>query len=172
MMGRGSMDYLSDPVLVGALGPFDTDPCCPRRMPWRTAATMICRPADGLKVQWRGRVWLNPPFGNPEPWLQRMVVHGNGIALLPARTDTGFFQACVLADAWSVLFIRQRLRFFLPSGNPAAGKYPGGLALVAYSRSDAELLESRPPVGGYLMRLRYAPGSRPRRSGFWLPEES
>ncbi len=50
----GEKTWLTPRYIIDALGPFDLDPCCPPKMPWRTAAEMVCRPADGLAVDWRG----------------------------------------------------------------------------------------------------------------------
>ena len=36
---------------------------------------------DGLIKPWTGRVWLNPPYSNATPWVDKFVNHGNGIAL-------------------------------------------------------------------------------------------
>ena len=44
----GEKTWLTPRYIIDALGPFDLDPCCPPKMPWRTAAEMVCRPADGL----------------------------------------------------------------------------------------------------------------------------
>ena len=71
----GEKTWLTPPHIVESLGPFDLDPCCPPNMPWRTAAQMICRPDDGLAVDWTGkRVWLNPPYESDAiPFLRKMV---------------------------------------------------------------------------------------------------
>jgi hypothetical protein len=71
----GEKTWLTPPHIIDALGPFDLDPCCPPQMPWRTAARMICRPFDGLAVDWTGqRVWLNPPYGREAvPFFEKLV---------------------------------------------------------------------------------------------------
>jgi hypothetical protein len=47
---------------------------------------------DGLQKEWVGRVYLNPPYGKGmERWLEKLKHHGNGIALIFARTETQCF---------------------------------------------------------------------------------
>ena len=110
----GEKTWLTPPHIIEALGPFDLDPCCPPNMPWQTAAQMVCRPDDGLAVDWTGkRVWLNPPYGRDAmPFLGRMAVHDRGgILLIFARTDTSAWQDWIFPYAYSILFLRGRLRF-------------------------------------------------------------
>ena len=38
---------------------------------------------DGLKEEWQGLVWMNPPYSKPTPWVEKFLAHANGIALLP-----------------------------------------------------------------------------------------
>ena len=53
--------WLTPLKLIKSLGDFDLDPCAyPGH---RTANELICLPNDGLKMDWFGRVWLNPPYG-------------------------------------------------------------------------------------------------------------
>lgn len=61
---------------------------------------------DGLKMSWRGRVFLNPPYGREiGKWIEKAVHEvacGNAelvCALLPARTDTRWWQTFVLIEA-------------------------------------------------------------------------
>ena len=82
-------EWLTPPEILAALGPFDLDPCTPDAMPWQTAAARYTKRDDGLAQPWRGRVWLNPPFGREAVrWLRKLAAHGDGVALVPARTET------------------------------------------------------------------------------------
>lgn len=133
-----SADWLTPPDILSALGAFDLDPCCPPGMPWKTARTMIAPPADGLAADWSGRVWCNPPFGNQAVlWLRRMAEHGNGIALIPARTETAMFYECVWPAADAVLFLKGRPHFHYPDGKRAPFNSGAPIALVAYGMRNA-----------------------------------
>lgn len=134
--------WLTPPNIIEALGDFDLDPCCPEYMPWTTAERMICkREADGLVIPWEGRVWLNPPFGREAvKWLRRLVQHGNGIALIPARTETAMFYECVWGVADGVLFLQGRPHFHYPDGKRAPFNSGAPIALIAYGRDNYNAL--------------------------------
>lgn len=88
----GKEDWLTPPEILRALGTFDLDPCSPTDRPWDTAKIHYTKIDDGLAKPWHGRVWLNPPYGNKtKSWLSRLALHGNGIALVFARTETKSF---------------------------------------------------------------------------------
>ena len=80
-------EWLTPPYIVEALGEFDLDPCSPINRPWDTATRHYDEWDDGLNKPWWGRVWCNPPYGREaEMWLKKLAGHGNGIALIFART--------------------------------------------------------------------------------------
>src|SRR5690554_3391996 len=48
-----------------------------------------------LDLDWSGFVWMNPPFGGRNgivPWLEKFIIHGNGVALTPDRTSAEWWQ--------------------------------------------------------------------------------
>lgn len=145
-------DWLTPPEIVSALGPFDLDPCCPLSMPWATAARMVLFPAeDGKLVEWSGRVWLNPPYGpEAEWWLRRLADHGDGVALVLARTETRWFFDQVWDRAGAVLFIKGRLHFHRPDGTRAKANAGAGSVLVAYGTNNADRLRTCGIAGRFI----------------------
>lgn len=136
--------WLTPPEIIEALGPFDLDPCAaPSPRPWPTAARHIELPEDGLRAEWEGRVWCNPPFGSyTGQWLGRMAFHGNGIALAFARTDTAMFRLHVWKRADAVMFLHGRPHFYRPDGTRASGNSGGPICLIAYGEQNAEALRN------------------------------
>jgi hypothetical protein len=163
-----SVDWITPPSIIEALGKFDLDPCaCPGQF-YRTAKRMIVPPKDGLAARWSGRVWLNPPYGNGviEKWMNRMVAHGNGIALVPSRTEVeSWFWPYVWESASAVLFLRGRIWFRRPDGS-RAGNAGHGSVLVGYGRENVDALWDA-GIPGYFVEPdaraeRAAIGSMPR----------
>lgn len=137
----GHDEWLTPPEILRKLGPFDLDPCSPITRPWRTADRHYSRLDDGLAQPWTGRVWLNPPFGREAvKWLRRLVEHGNGIALIPARTETAMYYECVWDVADAVLFMRGRPHFHYVDGRRAKANSGAPICLVAYGGANAECL--------------------------------
>jgi hypothetical protein len=152
---RGRTDeWLTPRELVAALGPFDLDPCAPVQRPWATATHHYTVEDDGLRQPWFGRVWLNPPYGpQVSRWLQRLAEHGEGIALVFARTETDAFARWVWERADAVLFLAGRLRFCDVAGRPSTNNAGAGSVLVAFGH-DSALRLSRAKLKGKFIRLR------------------
>lgn len=151
---RGYSDtWLTPKWLLDALGHFDTDPACPEKMPWATADTMYSIIDNGLMQPWTGRVWLNPPYGrDTATWLDRMAAHGDGIALIFARTETEAFHRYVWDKADAIFFFYGRLDFLDEEGRSYKGIGRNGNAgapscLIAYGDQNTEVLRSLPFPG-------------------------
>lgn len=159
----GTVEWLTPPSIIAALGPFDLDPCTPIEQPYPTARERYTIVDDGLAKPWdpQKRVWLCPPYtdGVVELWMAKLAEHGRGTALIFARTDTDMFFRYGWA-AHAVLFMRGRINFHVGegfsrlkwiAGIPTRGKtYLAGdradgnagapTVLLAYGDHDAERL--------------------------------
>lgn len=147
-----SDEYYTPSDYWQALGPFDLDPCAG---PISEIAAINVREGDGLAADWRGLVWLNPPYSRNAKslWLAKLAKHeGGGIALVPAATDTAWFQESA-AKASAVLLVRGRVQFTRPDGKPSANA--GGSAYMAYgdvakARLLAAVNNPKSPIKGIL----------------------
>lgn len=149
----GKDEWLTPPELIKQLGHFDLDPCSPVNRPWDTASEHFTVEDDGLSQVWAGRVWMNPPYGlEAAKWLQRLYNHGNGIALIFARTETVMFFDWVWNKAHAVKFIEGRLYFHHVNGQRAKANAGAPSVLIAYGEENAHILENS-PVKGKFIRL-------------------
>lgn len=134
-------EWLTPPEIMAPLGAFDLDPCAPINRPWATASIHYTINDNGLVQPWHGRVWCNPPFGREAvKWLRRMVEHRNGIALIPARTETAMFYETVWGAADAVLFIQGRPHFHYADGRRAPFNSGAPICLVAYGVQNVSAL--------------------------------
>jgi len=146
----GKDEWLTPPEIIKALGSFDLDPCSPIKRPWDTARRHYNIDDDGLTQAWSGRVWLNPPYGNKTfDWIQKLADHGNGIALIFARTETSGFFAQVWKRAEAILFLRGRLSFYNVTGAISKDNAGAPSCLVAYGLNNAEILKKCGLAGHY-----------------------
>src|SRR5262245_31852405 len=102
---------------------------------------------DGLKQQWRGVCWMNPPYGREiEKWVKKAWESSREgatvVCLLPARTDTRWWHDYVM-KAGEIRFVQGRLRF----GDAAAGA-PFPSAVVVFRPTDGRrrLINAMPSV--------------------------
>lgn len=71
---------------------------------------------DGLKQDWTGTVWCNPPYGRKVgDWVKKaydshLKYKNTIVMLLPARTDTKWFHGYIYNKA-EIRFIKGRLKF-------------------------------------------------------------
>lgn len=150
-----SDEWLTPLELIKKLGEFDLDPCCPISPPWTLASVNYNKNDDGLSKDWFGRVWLNPPYGPHEiKWIKKLADHGNGLALIFARTETEKFFSQVWDRADAILFIKGRLYFYDINGDKAKANSGAPSCLVAYGENNAKCLETC-GISGKFIRLNY-----------------
>jgi hypothetical protein len=135
-----SDDWYTPPFVFEALGlEFDLDPCAPvGGVPWVPAQSHFSEVDDGLVQPWLGRVWCNPPYSDPGPWVRRLHEHGNGVALIQCDTSTALWQDTgPLADA--ICFIRGRVRF-VQEGDDRGWTARFASVLLAFGEDNARAL--------------------------------
>ncbi|UYL87762.1 methyltransferase [Gordonia phage Shivanishola] len=137
----GTDTWLTPRHILDALGAFDLDPCAaPAPDRWPTAMNHYTYRDDGLAHTWFGRVWCNPPYSQAWRWIERLAEHGNGVALLFARTETEQFNRQVWERADGLLFLRGRLTFHEVDGRRGKGNAGAPSVLVAYGRRNVDAL--------------------------------
>lgn len=146
-------DWQTPAHIVHSLGQFDLDPCANALDPFRFAPAAFTEADDGLKQDWHGRVWCNPPYGAAcRAWLAKLADHGNGIALVPPRLGAHWFHEVVLGTADAILFVRGRVAFInAATGKPVKGNNADS-ALIAWGEPNVEALECS-GIDGKLWRL-------------------
>ena len=100
---------------------------------------------DSLAQDWRGFVWMNPPFGARNSigaWLDKFFAHGNGIALTPDRTSAPWFQSAA-ARADAILFLSPKVRFERPDGTTGDSPSGGTALMAAGPRAVAALIRAQ-----------------------------
>ena len=107
---------------------FDLDVCA---LPENAKCKKYYTPdTDGLKQEWTGTAWCNPPYGRQiGKWVKK--AHDSGctvVMLLPARTDTAWFHDYIYGKA-EVRFIKGRLKF---GGSKNSAPFPS--MVVVYRR--------------------------------------
>jgi hypothetical protein len=124
-------DFYTPPALFLALGlTFDLDVCAPPGgVPWIPATRHFTLEDDGLGQEWIGRVWMNPPFSKPAPWVERFIAHRNGVALLP-QAKSRWYGLLWDSDA-ALICIPETFGFIRPG--PGVNDIASPLVLAAFT---------------------------------------
>lgn len=92
---------------------FDIDVCATPEN--AKCATYYTPEQDGLKQEWKGVCWMNPPYGREiGKWVKKAYESAQAgatvVCLLPARTDTAWWHDYVMRGG-EITFLRGRLKF-------------------------------------------------------------
>ena len=128
--------YVLEPVR-GLLNGIDLDPCTEPDNP-TGAKTFFHLPQDGCVLPWKAsRIFVNPPYGEAKDrWAKRCISEGSAgkfiVLLVPSHTETKMFQE-LLNAAWTVMFVRARLRFGVLRENRRQEAASHGSALFGFN---------------------------------------
>ena len=133
MMSSDKQDWQTPPEFMNALPvKFDLDACAydstAQAPKWFTEAD------DALKQDWKGLVWMNPPYGSAIPtWLeyayqQSLKAHNKAVwCLVPARPDTAWFHD--IACKGKILLLRGRVSFLQEGKSVGSPAFPSMLVI-------------------------------------------
>jgi phage N-6-adenine-methyltransferase len=140
------------------LGKIDLDPASSAKAQETVQAKrFFSKDDDGLAKQWRGRVWLNPPYAQPliASFISKLLDERRAgrvtaaITLTHNYTDTAWFQGLAeLADA--ICFTRGRVRFLDSNGGTAAPTQ--GQAFAYFGDDVAAFTDAFGDVGFVMVR--------------------
>lgn len=143
-------EWLTPINLIESLGSFDLDPCSPIDRPWNTALNHFTQIDNGLKQNWLGRVWCNPPYGKEsQKWIERCIEHKNCMALTFVRSDTRLFHDIVFPNATALLFLQGRIKFYTKNGERADSSVSPSV-LISFDDYNAEVLKECQLKGFYI----------------------
>lgn len=103
---------------------------------------------DGLKSNWYGNVFVNPPYSDINNWVDKCLseIKNDDVTsikvLIPARTDTKYFHKLMKSNHVSrIIFFKGRLHFNETKG----GTFPSILIYINKGRwiPSMEFLEAR-----------------------------
>lgn len=132
--------WLTPRWILAELSEFDLDPCACDLNPTWVAPRYFTSLLDGLTQPWSGRVFMNPPFSNVVPWVEKHAQHGEGISLLPASIESRVWRSEIWMKAHGILFLAGRTRFANPDGSITTGRPLRPVALVSWSKRDLDVL--------------------------------
>lgn len=98
------------------------DPC-----PYDTAPTI-----DGLKLSWKDKTFVNPPYSNPLPWCKKAITESNLgktiVMLLKHDSSTKWYQLLHMAGA-NFMMVQGRLKY----GTDQRASFPSVLVVLTPS---------------------------------------
>lgn len=145
MMSSTRGDWQTPPEVVDRVRAFCAgrgllDPCAANDRDEQFADCNFTKSDDGLSPSWRAQLgwsvvaYVNPPYGRGiGAWIDKCLDEymrgAEVVALVPARTDTGWFATC-WKTATAMCFWRGRMTFV---GAPSPAPFPS--ALVYWGQS-------------------------------------
>ncbi|KKN65935.1 hypothetical protein LCGC14_0476380 [marine sediment metagenome] len=85
---------------------------------------------DGLNIRWEMKTYVNPPYSNPLPWVEKAIEESKKgktiVMLLKADTSTKYY-ARLLESKARILFFSGRIKF---AGQKNTATFPSMLCIL------------------------------------------
>lgn len=110
------------------LGRIDLDPATSEAAQAVVCATRYYTQADnGLAQPWAGRVWCNPPYSDPLPWVKKLIAHYRAgdvpaALLLLNIAGTPEWARLLWNGGYPVCILAERIEFATPDGRKRKAK--------------------------------------------------
>lgn len=126
------------------MGGIDLDPAsCAEAQEIVKAKKYYTKKENGLIKEWRGKVWLNPPYCMPEveQFIDRVIdfhkreIISQAVILTNNSTDTAWFHR-MLVYAGIACFTKGRVKFWGPDGGAANGARQGQVLFYIGGNTD------------------------------------
>jgi hypothetical protein len=117
-------EVYTPPMIFEALKlEFDLDVCGPvGGLPWIPAKRTFSQEEDGLAQDWYGRVWMNPPFSKPTPWIDKWLENNNGV-MIAVLSKAKWFNKLWNSEA-AIMSIPPQTKYVKPDGSSYGIAWP------------------------------------------------
>lgn len=90
------------------------------------AGVYYTKKTNGLEQAWQGNVWLNPPYGDPLPWIEKLLAevqagHATQAVLLVNTANSPQWSRHLWHSSFIVCMLDRRVRFWRPDRTEAKG---------------------------------------------------
>jgi hypothetical protein len=156
-----SVEWYTPPEIIErvrtTLGEISLDPAsCDEAQRVVNAICHLTQKQNGLSGNWSGKVFLNPPYGKEiGKWIEKLVAEyeakaiSEAIALVPARTDTEWFQKIA---PYTLCLVKGRLKFWNSQGEADNNaSFPS--AVVYLGKSNLKFVENFSDLGGIWRKI-------------------
>jgi hypothetical protein len=156
-----SVEWYTPPEIIErvrkTLGEISLDPAsCDEAQRVVNALCHLTQKQDGLSGDWSGKVFLNPPYGKEiGKWIEKLVAQyeakkiSDAIALVPARTDTEWFQ---MLSPYTLCLVKGRLKFWNGQGEADnSASFPS--AVVYLGKTATKFIAEFKDLGGIWKKI-------------------
>ena len=130
-LAKTSDDYYTPKWVFDALGlQFDIDVASPvGGISWIPAKRYFTQYDDGLAQDWGGqRVWMNPPYSKPAPWIDKWLENNNGFCLVQISKSAWFNKLWQESEAIALMPVN--MKFINGSDGSGSISWPTMLCVV------------------------------------------